>query len=584
MAKPILEVEVKDEQVKRLLEMLAKVQKTVEEEIPAGWRSVNESMKDLGGTFAVNFDLMMKQQKALHDEVELRHQNEAAAKKEADLSKAKAKDAEKAAKLEKKVLDDRAKANKKTIDDTKKIAGNVASAAISIAKWVGLGGLAGAATGALGFWGLDGLTKGVGNERRLAQGFGVSTAERQSLGVNFQRYFDVNGALGQMSDAQTDAGKQWIFSSLGIRNAQGKDAAELTLEAAQKAHDLLQRVPTNQIQQFSQARGLDQIFSLSELRTLKGLSQGELNQAYGNYGGDLKKFALNDEVGRKWQDFTRKLDEAGWALKNNFMDHLVKAEPGLINIIDAFEKVAASAIDHIDWDVIAKGVKTFGDYLASDKFQNDVREFMDEFSQLAKWTHSALEFLGIIKRTPEENDALRQKRATEPWYDKLLDPTYNIWDGFNSGPNPGRDDKEPYPNFGGRPNATNPGNLRKTSGLGFQAFATPDDGIRAAARQLQRYEDEAKWGHADTIAKIIRLYAPASDHNDTAAYINNVSRASGFDANQHLDLHDPSVLARILSPILRQENSKSNVSPQVIVKIINQTGAQTSVHGAQLAH
>jgi hypothetical protein len=67
----------------------------------------------------------------------------------------------------------------------------------------------------------------------------------------------------------------------------------------------------------------------------------------------------------------------------------------------------------------------------------------------------------------------------------------------------------------------------------FGVYDTPANGMRALAKQLQK--DYAASG-ATTLAQMITEWAPPSE-NDTAAYIEDVSKQTGIDPNQPFDLH-----------------------------------------------
>ncbi|STL64749.1 putative lytic transglycosylase, catalytic [Escherichia coli] len=57
------------------------------------------------------------------------------------------------------------------------------------------------------------------------------------------------------------------------------------------------------------------------------------------------------------------------------------------------------------------------------------------------------------------------------------------------------------------------------------------------ARQLMLYGDRGN----NTLDGIIHTYAPQSENN-TRAYIDSVSKSTGFGAQQRINLHDPDVL------------------------------------------
>lgn len=77
----------------------------------------------------------------------------------------------------------------------------------------------------------------------------------------------------------------------------------------------------------------------------------------------------------------------------------------------------------------------------------------------------------------------------------------------------------------------------------FAQFATPDAGRAAADQNLAAYG--SKHG-INTLQGVISRWAPAGE-NDTAAYIQTVSKATGIAPNAPIDLSDPKVRKTILT-------------------------------------
>lgn len=53
------------------------------------------------------------------------------------------------------------------------------------------------------------------------------------------------------------------------------------------------------------------------------------------------------------------------------------------------------------------------------------------------------------------------------------------------------------------------------------------------------------------------MWAPSADGNDVPGYIASLSKQTGFGADQALNLHDPKVLAPLLSAITKRENGQN---------------------------
>ena len=104
----------------------------------------------------------------------------------------------------------------------------------------------------------------------------------------------------------------------------------------------------------------------------------------------------------------------------------------------------------------------------------------------------------------------------------------------------------------------NPGNLKAgtpwkgviaVDPKGFAIFDTMENGVRALGKDLS-----AKMARGvDTVRKILYIYAPPSDNNPTASYVDRVADWMQVDPDQPLSLaHLPNLVAGII----RFENGK----------------------------
>lgn len=116
----------------------------------------------------------------------------------------------------------------------------------------------------------------------------------------------------------------------------------------------------------------------------------------------------------------------------------------------------------------------------------------------------------------------------------------------------------------------NPGNLRSWGDMpredGFARFPTPEAGLAAMIKNLQ--VQQSKHG-LNTIAGIIGRWAPPNE-NDTAGYVGNVSKQTGFGAHQPLDLTDKRTVAPLISSMIRQEGNSAGYSKDMVEKAVTQ--------------
>jgi hypothetical protein len=140
----------------------------------------------------------------------------------------------------------------------------------------------------------------------------------------------------------------------------------------------------------------------------------------------------------------------------------------------------------------------------------------------------------------------------------------------------------------------NPGNLEATA-IPWRGKKTPNTdgrfeqfielryGIRALMRDIINDIEQDK---LDTITKLITAYAPPSENN-TQAYINAVSNATGIGANEKLYPRNTSTLVGLVKAIVSHENGSahaSKVSMQDIndaISILDQSLSETVVITAQ---
>lgn len=133
--------------------------------------------------------------------------------------------------------------------------------------------------------------------------------------------------------------------------------------------------------------------------------------------------------------------------------------------------------------------------------------------------------------------------------------------------------------------ANNVSNLRATDvpwdgkgapSNGFETFATPEAGVRAAVKNIQF--QAVKAGGSITLNDLIGSWAPASDHNDPVAYAAQVAAATGLKATAPLDFHDPAVMAKVVKAMTGVEKGGVAFGDDVF-----QRGAESAVNDTSLS-
>lgn len=354
VAKSVIEIDVLDAKFKAFTAEFEKLQKAIKK-LPVDWQNVNKESAKLGD----EIERADKHQKAFNKSV--RDSNR-------ELSSA----ARTAA----------------------GIANSMASAAMSVAKWVAFGAIGG------GF-GLGGLASSASDYRRQAQGYGVTTGQLRAANTNFGRYISPEGALGNIANIQNDLSRRWMLTNLGV--GVGQNPAEALPTAMRNATRMFKA--GGGTQQYAEAMGLTQVFSLEELRRMASLSEKELNETIAKYKEDQEKLAVDDQDSRAWQDFWVQLRRSGQTLETSFLKALVDLTPELTALSAQVTKVIT---DFMSSDEMRKAVKSFTEYLASPDFKTKVGEFFEAVGSLANVAYRAAKFLGLIHEkgvVAQENEA-----------------------------------------------------------------------------------------------------------------------------------------------------------------------------------
>ncbi|MGC9895150.1 lytic transglycosylase catalytic [Escherichia coli] len=137
----------------------------------------------------------------------------------------------------------------------------------------------------------------------------------------------------------------------------------------------------------------------------------------------------------------------------------------------------------------------------------------------------------------------------------------------------------------------NPGNLNFAGQAGaslerpggrFARFETAFDGLRALARQLMLYAGRG----INSVEKIISTWAPASDNNNTTAYIRAVSQRLGVDPRAALNMSAPQTMSALMSSIIQHENGRNIYSRELINKaaVAGISGKVTEVNQQNTYH
>ena len=350
--KSIIEIEILDEKFKAFQQAFEKYQEALKK-MPGDWGKVNGAISDLE-----------KKQKGFN-----------------------------------KAVNDGGRALKEVASTTGTIAKNLASSVLSVGKWLAFGAIGG------GF-GLGGLASSASDYRKKAQGLGVTTGQLRGAEVTFGRYINPEATLGNIAEIQADLSRQSILGRLG--GQQGQNPAEMLPGIIKNS--IAQFKQGGQTQQYAEAMGLTQVFTMQELRRLASLNEKELEKTIKDFEASRKMLEVDDKNAQAWQDFWFKLKESGQKLETSLINNLVKLTPEFTKLSDA---VTQMITDFLSSDKFKQSIEEFSKYLASPEFKEDVQSFMNGLKDLADFMIDLLSYL------PTKGANIRgDKQAMEGnWYE-----------------------------------------------------------------------------------------------------------------------------------------------------------------------
>lgn len=590
-AKSIVEIDVQDEKFQSFLEKFNEYQKALGE-LPEQWRgavhglgeAAKETERVRDGTEGIT--------KAFADGVAaLASVNDGLDRLNGNLEKATKTQTE----FNKKSGGARNFLNKAS-KDAKSLAGHIKDATTSLLSWGTVLGLFSGLAGAGGLWGLNHLAGNASAQRFTAMGLGTTAGGLNSTAVDFQKALgNPVGTLGAIRDAQLDLSKRWQFRAMGVDNPD-RDPAELLPEMIKAARDIFVR--NGSTQQGAEAYGLTNYFTLDDLNRFKKMSDEEIDAMAKQAQQDTRRLQLTDQQLRQWQDFNIQLDRSKVSIGNTFIRGLAPLAPELGKLSDAFSGAIETVLKSPElgkWiDGLSDGIRRFGNYLASPEFQKDVEAFISGVERLGRVIGKVIDWISgksditaddIKSRSSILSDEKRTDPVTSETYTPGGDDDPRVWSWlkgvkkfFESGDVKPVDGKQADVHAKGRTIAdrfNNPANLRYAAGYEtantrsgkFAVFPSLDEGVLAAAKQLQIYGTKG----INNIHDIISKWAP-SNENNTKAYIGHVVNATGRSEFEKLNLNDTRTLAKLITAMSVKEGAGSRLSEGKVIQIINNAG------------
>jgi len=591
VAKSILEIDVQDEKFQSFLDKFNEYQKALSE-LPEQWRGAVHGLGDAAKeTERVKTGTESVTQAFTEGVAAIASLNDGLDRLNSHLAKANKTQSE----LNKKTSGARNFLNKAS-KDAKSLASHLKDATSSILSWGTVLGIFSGLAGAGGLWGINRLAGNASAQRFTAMGLGTTAGGLNSAAVNYQKALgNPVSTLGAIRDSQLDLSKRWQFQAMGIDNP-NQDPAKLLPQMIRSARDIFTR--NGSTQQGAEAYGLTNYFTLDDLNRFKNMSDAEIDAMAKQAQKDTQRLQLTDVQLKQWQDFNIQLDRSKVGIENTFIRGLAPLTPALGKLSDAFSEAIDTVLKSPElgkWiDGLSEGIRRFGNYLASPEFKSDVESFMSGIERLWRLIGKVIDWVAgktniSLDDVKAASSILSNDKRTDPKsgqaYTPGTDDDPHVWGWlkgvkhfFSGGEITPVDASPADVKAKGRTIAdrfNNPANLRAAAGYEsentksgkFAVFPTLDEGVLAAAKQLQIYGKNG----VNNIHDIVSKWAPPEENN-TRAYIDHVSRETGRNEFEKLNLNDPKVLAQLISSMSVKEGMGDRLNVDKVTQIFNNAG------------
>lgn len=283
---------------------------------------------------------------------------------------------------------------------TKDVAGNILSATTSLLKWAGITGIIGGLLGAGGLFGMDRLAASVMSNGKASAGMGSTYGQLQSAKINLQNLLgSPEGALGNIANMQGDVSKYGAFTGMGINGIKDKSPAQLLVESILSAKNMLStHFPTGPInQQYVEARGYLNAFSMEDLRRIRGESTKDLNRELSGFQSQSASLDQGKGTITAWDNFKKQIDSAGQQIENVFVKKLIPLTGPLEQLSDAVAKAIGNVLDSPTTKKaigdLSDGIVKFSKYLGSQDFVSDMEGFKDGIEKVVAGLHYLYDLL-----------------------------------------------------------------------------------------------------------------------------------------------------------------------------------------------
>lgn len=282
---------------------------------------------------------------------------------------------------------------------------------VSVAKHdaiIGLLGLGGS------IWGLNKFGSAAGSGLKSSTGLGLSYGAMSAFGLTYNRIMEPAGFLSAVSQGRANVGgpEASAMLALGVNPMGAGNTGTTARETLRKIYDMAQKTPEHLLgPMMVEGFGLGSMnVGVEDLRRMKGMSRGEFEKYSSQFDTRSNQLGVSEGTLRKWQDFVNTLDVTGKRIESSLIRGLANAAGPLEKLSDAAATVVEKFVGSkgFEWVInkLTGWADTFGNYLGTEKFKQDMRDIADGFAAVAQWVMKFARWIGNGASNPQTSNAV----------------------------------------------------------------------------------------------------------------------------------------------------------------------------------
>jgi hypothetical protein len=254
---------------------------------------------------------------------------------------------------------------------TYSISRNLASMAVSAAKFIAFG------AGTTGF-GLGGLAYQANDYRKTAQGIGLGIGQLKAANVYYGKHLDnPEATLESIARISSNPGESWkLFNAGGDLEKNPYENLSQVLQTIKK-----QMGGTLNMAQANQMGWTDVLGGESNVRRLFNTNMDELSESALKAADGLKALEIEDKNAQDWQNFWISIKKAGSAIESSLINSLVKLTTPLQDLTVSFEEVITTFLKS---EELKQGIEDFTKYLKDPEGQKAIKDFFEGLKYLGQ--------------------------------------------------------------------------------------------------------------------------------------------------------------------------------------------------------